>query len=229
MNGHQKTVSVRTLIAVILSTLSVCAVTAAPSTAGGKNFRVTVHKDTNEIEFHWRGKIAHPMAERLDETIMDHWHHATGGFIISLHSGGGKIREARRVAKIMRDLRRERRVATRVGPGHVCGSACIPIFLQGEIRQVSVASLWKFHEITKNDPSRFGYKFLRPNRTRRLFRKVFLPAGVSSEWLASIQTKIARVDYWLTGANLRDDQSGIGTHYTSNVRKRRKISGIWAQ
>ena len=190
-------------------------------------FRARVLESTGQVELAWRGTIAKPMAKRFRQAVKRYWDDGHRDFVISLNSGGGKLKQARRVSRLIkRIMSRGGEVITRVGAGQVCGSACIPIFLHSNVREVSVASLWKFHEVTKPDRDRKGYKFLRPNRTRQLFKKVFIPAGVSVAWIASIERKVSGVDYWLTGKELRDSRSGIGTRYTSNIRRRKKISGI---
>ena len=176
----------------------------------------------------WKGKINRPMAAQFRAAI-DKWKsEATGGFVVSLDSKGGRVRVAYEVAKMLRKLRQTHRVMTHVGQGRVCGSSCVPIFLQGERRSVAFASLWLFHQITsknKSDPQRF---VVRNKSTNKMFANYFAPAGVPEFWIKSIKLKIDGADYWMTGAELLASGSKIGTHYLSN-RKRRSFRRAVAQ
>ena len=193
-------------------------------TAG--SLKVVYQARTGRVVLVWKGRIAPPMAGIFRAAIEKYRDRATNGFILSLHSRGGKIREAARVIRLLARLRRTTRLRTFVGPGHVCGSACIPVFLQGEVRRASRASLWKFHEVSakdRDDPDRI---VLRRTQTDRLFRRFFLPAGVSRAWLSELRIRIRGVDYWMTGADLEAAASGIATDYSTNVRKRRRVSAV---
>ena len=175
----------------------------------------------NRAVLFWKGKIDRPMASQFRSAI-DKWKsEATGGFVISLDSKGGRVRVAYEVAKMLRQLRQTHRVTTHVGQGRVCGSSCVPIFLQGERRSVAFASLWLFHQITsrnKSDPRRL---VIRNKSTNKMFSNYFAPAGVPSFRIKSIKQKIDRADYWMTGAELLSSGSKIGTHFLSNRKRRR--------
>ena len=174
----------------------------------------------NRAILRWRGRIERPMASEFRAAI-DKWKdRATGGFVISLDSRGGRVRVAYAVANMLRDLRKTHRVTTHVGRGRVCGSSCVPIFLQGEKRSVAFASLWLFHQITirhKSDPRRL---VVRKKSTNKMFANYFAPAGVPEFWIQSIKQKIDGSDYWMTGAELLASGSKIGTHFLNNRKKR---------
>jgi hypothetical protein len=46
----------------------------------------------------------------------------------------------------------------------------------------------------------------------RLFRKYYLPAGVSMNWLKSIAPKIKEANLWQTGGDLISAKTGIIMH-----------------
>jgi hypothetical protein len=48
--------------------------------------------------------------------------------------------------------------------------------------------------------------------TWRLFRKYYVPAGVSIHWLKSIAPMIKEADLWQTGGDLISTKSGIILH-----------------
>ena len=77
--------------------------------------------------------------------------------VLELDSNGGDLRVVRDLVEVLRQVRDQMELTTRVMEGGVCASGCIPVFMQGERRKASGASVWIFHgartEVT-NVPSR---------------------------------------------------------------------------
>jgi hypothetical protein len=55
--------------------------------------------------------------------------------VLVLSSCGGSLGEAERVIETLKDVKKTRFLETRVDQGDTCGSACIPVFLQGTRRR----------------------------------------------------------------------------------------------
>jgi hypothetical protein len=90
--------------------------------------------------------------------------------------------------------------------GKLCASMCILIFLQGHGRRAARANLWIFHEARpvadkRRQANRHGGEW-------RLFRKYYLPAGVSMNWLKRIALMIKEA-LWQTGGDLISAKTGI--------------------
>ena len=86
---------------------------------------------------------------------------------------------------------------------------CVPIYLQGRKRIAALTSSWLFHEVSKSDNTTKKVVALDRERFERLVNTYFLPAGVSSAWVAKMKPLTLRSDYWQTGADLANDNAGI--------------------
>ena len=169
----------------------------------------------------WTGRVQKPMAKQLNRVIKK-WHgKARNGFELILNSRGGKVREGRKVIDILRRLKETRRLNTAVLPGMVCGSMCIPIYLQGEERAAGAATLWLLHEVSRSDPKTKKLVALRPKQTQYTFRKYFLPAGVPQAWIDMITKKIRGKDVWWTGVQIYKSGSNIITRRLKSTRMRK--------
>ena len=197
----------------------ICSLAVTQSaTAGMKTY---YSESRGKVRIVWSGRIQRPMAKQLSRAISK-WHdRALNGVELVLNSGGGSMREGHNVIKTLRRLRKTRRLTTAVLPGTVCGSACIPIFLQGETRVASAATLWLLHEVSKSDPKTKKLIALRPKKTQQFFRRYFLPAGVPQGWIDMITPKIRGKDVWWTGGQIYSSGSNIITRRIKSSRKRR--------
>lgn len=65
--------------------------------------------------------------------------------VLELDSEGGDLEAVRRVTGVLRAARESAELTTRVMGGAICGSGCIAVFMQGEKRKASGASVWVFH------------------------------------------------------------------------------------
>lgn len=183
-------------------------------------------KKSGRVVLHWKGKIDRPMARSFHNAITKWQGRARNGFIVSLDSKGGRVNVAYAVVRLLRRLRRTHMVHTYVKRGNVCGSSCVPIFLQGEKRTAALASLWLFHEISSRDKAVKGRVILKPGRTAKMFDDFFLPAGVPPAWIDSVKNRIRGADLWMTGAELRTSDSNIANRFLSNHKLRRNVSRV---
>lgn len=173
------------------------------------------------VRIMWSGRIQKPMAQQLSQTI-ETWHgKALNGFELVLNSRGGKMREGRKVINILRKLKTTRRLNTAVHPGTICGSSCIPIYLQGQERAAGAATLWLLHEVGRSDPKTRKLIALRPKKTQFYFREYFMPAGVPQAWIDMISKKIRGRDVWWTGVQIYQSGSNIITRRLKSSRKRK--------
>jgi hypothetical protein len=177
--------------------------------------------DTQVLKIKWTGKIKQPMAAELEDVIAK-WHgRATGGFELILDSGGGKMREGRKVIALLQKLKQTRRLATTIFAGRKCGSSCVPIFLQGQTRAAAAATLWLFHEVGKTDPKSKKLIGLRPERTQHYFQAYFVPAGVPRIWLDRLSKRIRGRDLWMTGREVFETGSNIINRKIGSSRPRK--------
>ena len=65
--------------------------------------------------------------------------------VLELDSGGGELGDIRDIINTLREVRSRMELTTRVMEGGLCASGCVPVFLQGEKRKASGASIWVFH------------------------------------------------------------------------------------
>jgi hypothetical protein len=109
-----------------------------------------------------------------------------------LDSAGGQVEEGDRVIEALNEIKLRHQLITVVPHGKLCASMRIPIFLQGEDRLAARASLWIFHEAAQRQAN--GERRIDKAETWRLFRKYYVPAGVSVSWLKSIAPMIKEAD-----------------------------------
>ena len=193
-------------------------------TAGGHadaKMKTKFYPQKKILKISWSGKIKKPMAAELSKAIKNNHARAANGFELILNSGGGKMREGRKVIKLLRRLKETRRLDTTVVAGRKCGSSCIPIYLQGENRAASAATLWLFHEVGKTHPKTKKLVRLKPKRTQQFFRQYFLPAGVPQAWLDKITKRMRGRDVWMTGAQVFSSGSNIINKKLGSTRKRK--------
>jgi hypothetical protein len=103
---------------------------------------------------------------------------------------------------------------------------CVFIYVQGQVRYGALTSTWLFHETSFTDPITKQITRLDRPSWERLVAKYFPPAGVSEQWIANMKPQTVKSNYWQTGADLIQSNSGIihkplgnrthrraGTHY----------------
>lgn len=166
------------------------------------------------VTLSWEHEVEVPMARRFEEAFARYGDSADT-FVIDLNSPGGALVEGREVIEAISRQKATHTIVTRVGPGSVCLSMCVPIFLQGDRRLASPESIWMFHE-----PSRWdsftgeqvdGPKFERDRTSRRFFDRYFRDSPIDRAWLENLEREWKGKDVWRKGQELVDEGSGIIT------------------
>jgi hypothetical protein len=176
------------------------------------------------LVLHWTGKIAAPMARQI-ESAFEQRKGQTTRVVLTLASGGGSVQEGERVISVLRRIKQTHRLQTVVNHGQMCGSMCVFIYVQGDRRTAALSSTWLFHETSRQDPT--GKRTISLNRElwERLVDDYWVPAGVSSAWIAKIKPLTIRSDYWQTGADLVNEDAGIIHEALGNQRPRAVADG----
>lgn len=166
----------------------------------------------------WRGRIGQSMAMEISDAFERHRGTARR-FVLRLSSGGGSVAEGERVIETLRRIKQTHELETVVPHGQKCGSMCTFIYVQGTKRTAALASLWLFHEVSRKHPDTRETELDRA-RWERLVDRYFRPAGVSERWIAEMKRHTVETDYWQTGADLVQANSGIIHAPLGNERTR---------
>ena len=179
------------------------------------NLKASAFVRMKTVHIKWTGQIANPMREQ----VLAEFDKAKGqarNVVLILSSCGGNLGEAERVIDVLKNIKKTHHLETRVDPGSMCASACIPIFLQGMRRRAALTSAWLFHEVTRPNAADKTKKQMDRAITERLFEDYYLPSGVSEAWLNRLRIMVQQSDYWQTGENLWESKSGIITEPIAN-------------
>jgi ATP-dependent protease ClpP protease subunit len=155
----------------------------------------------------WHGPIAAPMAQQIRDVFEARKHQATR-FVLTLSSDGGSVAEGELVIEVLRQIAKTHALETVVSQGEKCASMCVFIYLQGQKRYGALTSSWLFHEVSRRDPATKRTTLDRA-AWERLVDKYFRPAGVAEAWIASLMQRTVESDFWQTGADLVQANSGI--------------------
>lgn len=96
------------------------------------------------IGLRYTGPLRAPLADQLRRLLLSSspaYRHA----LIELDSDGGDFHLVQEVVAVLSAARARMELTTRVTEGSICASGCIPLFMQGEKRKASGASIWVFH------------------------------------------------------------------------------------
>jgi hypothetical protein len=181
------------------------------------------NEEDGTLYIDWSGPIRAGMADYL-RTALGKYGTLSHRVVLLLDSAGGQVEEGDRVIQILNEAKQTHRLVTEVLDGNLCASMCIPIFLQGDDRLAARASHWIFHEAAK--PGANGKE--RTDMTLCLFRRYYVPAGVSMDWLKSIVPIIQHANLLQTGSDLVSAKTGIimcQTEEPNRVRRGRSIGG----
>lgn len=171
----------------------------------------------------YRGTIVGDMARFLEEKFRKHGD-TTHKIVLAIHSQGGEVEAGERVIQLLKQIKQTHRLVTAVMAGRTCASMCVPIYLQGQERFAAASSLWLFHDAAKLDKK--GDVIIDREETLRIYRRYFVPAGVSVAWLNNILGMINQSDFWQTGQDLVRENTGIVTQIIGNQQARNvKVSG----
>jgi ClpP protease-like protein len=165
----------------------------------------------------WSGPIAAGMADYL-RTELGRYGTVSRHVVFFLNSAGGHVEEGGRVIDVLNEIKQTHRLITAVRDGELCASMCIPIFLQGHDRLAARTSLWIFHQAAKREAN--GKKREDMEETLRLFRRYYVPAGVSMDWIKSIAPIIKKGNLLQTGGDLISAKTGIIMYPLENWTER---------
>jgi hypothetical protein len=162
------------------------------------------NEEDSTLYIDWSAPILAGMADYL-RTALGKYGTLSHRVVLFLNSAGGQVEEGDRVIQILNEAKQTHRLITQVLEGNLCASMCIPIVLQGDDRFAARASNWIFHEATR--PGANGKE--RTDITWCLFRKYYVPAGVSMDWLKSIVPIIQHANLSQTGSDLISAKTGF--------------------
>lgn len=146
----------------------------------------------------YSGPIIAPFAEQL-AALWQAEGEAYSQVELEIDSSGGSLSHAVKVIAVLREIRRTARLVTVVTPGSMCASACVPVYMQGEVRRASTATGWMFHGACgsyTNVPS--------PVPTR-LYASLLAEAGLDAGFLCELEDKgyLSKPGaYWVSGYEL---------------------------
>jgi ATP-dependent protease ClpP protease subunit len=197
-----------------------CQVAQAGDPCARGDLKLSPTARSDMVQFRWAGQIGSPMSERIAAEL-GKAKASVRSVVLILSSCGGDLREAEKVIETLRDAKKTRHLETRVDPGAMCGSACIPVFLQGTRRRAALTSAWLFHEVSRGRTRDRAKGIVDRAITERVFEDYFSAAGVSETWLNQLRVMVQHSDYWQTGQNLWESKSGIITDPIDNHVPRR--------
>lgn len=96
------------------------------------------------IGLRYTGPLRAPLAAQLRRILLtpgQTYRHV----LLELDSDGGDLSLVHEVAMVLGEVSRRMELTTRVTEGSICASGCIPLFMQGQTRKASGASIWVFH------------------------------------------------------------------------------------
>jgi hypothetical protein len=96
------------------------------------------------VGLRYTGPLTPPLAKDLRKLLLSEpqrFNHV----VLELDSSGGELSYVKELVTVLQDVRGRMELTTRVMEGAICASGCIPLFMQGEKRKASGASLWVFH------------------------------------------------------------------------------------
>lgn len=195
--------------------------TESPSKSEQVATAKTYLNNSGTLIIHYKGQIVPETVQYLSNQFEQHRRN-TYKIVLALDSPGGNIEAGERVINLLNRIKLTHRLATMVQPGEKCASMCVPIFLQGQQRIAARTSAWMFHEAAS--PAGNGRVSINREETLRIFRRYFIPAGVSPDWLKDVANSIAQSNVWQTGQDLIESKSGIITHAINNQQPRPAVA-----
>ena len=208
------------LFVVVTLALPVRVASAADICAPG-HMRSNLADGGQKLVLNWTGRIDSEMARALSHAFEIHGREVTA-IELSLSSCGGRIDEMTVALGELDRIKRSHRLVTIVDQGATCASACIPMFLAGEVRRAAMSSLWFFHRSWRESAAG-GVDEVRTQVSDRRFlarylEQYYVPAGVSREWLTHLIETIANSGgYWQTGRDLWEARNGMITETIGDI------------
>lgn len=171
-----------------------------------------VEAEPGRVTLRWRGTIAAPMAQKLDEAFRAN---AAGQprFVLSLASPGGQLAHGREVIGIIRRMQQTHAVDTVVEGRNVCASMCVAVYVAGGRRTADPRARFMFHEVSYRDSLEDKVQRVPTEAiaraTDQMFERYFYSAGLDRQWLADMRDRIRGRDVWRTAEELVQERSGV--------------------
>jgi hypothetical protein len=116
--------------------------------------RVFTHDTQKEIAedaigLRLTGAIPRSLAKQLRDTLLSEpgkYNHV----VVEFNSEGGDLEAVKEASAVLREVARTKELTTRVLGGGICASGCVALFMQGQKRKASGASVWIFHGACKS-------------------------------------------------------------------------------
>lgn len=96
------------------------------------------------VGLRYTGPLQPPLAADLRRLLLNQ-RQKLSHVVLELDSNGGELNYVKELVAVLQEVKSRMRLTTRVMEGEVCASGCIPLFMQGETRKASGASVWVFH------------------------------------------------------------------------------------
>jgi hypothetical protein len=211
------------LLARFVLCLAAISVTAPDADAAVGKLKLSKSRGHPEVlVMTWTGAVRPGMARAI-RAAFDKHKDSFRVIKFVVDSGGGSVREGERVIDVLQDIKKTHRLYTGVLAGKRCGSMCVFIYIQGQKRYAAPASIWLFHEVSRTDKRTHKIYELDREQWERLIEKYWVPAGVNPAWIAEMKRHTFQTDYYQTGQNLLDHDSGIVHKALSDERKRQVV------
>ncbi|MEI9899070.1 MAG: ATP-dependent Clp protease proteolytic subunit [Hyphomicrobium sp.] len=209
------------LAALVVSLAAIIATTPYAHAAVGKLKLSKSSRLPDILVMTWRGEVRPGMAKVI-RAAFDKYKDRFHVIELILDSPGGSVHEGEKVIAVLQQIKKTHRLITIVMPGKRCGSMCPFIYMQGQKRFAAPASIWLFHEVSRSDKRTHKIYELDRAQWESLIEKYWLPAGVNPVWIAEMKTHTFQSDYYQTGQDLLDHDSGI-VHKPLSDEMRRKV------
>lgn len=96
------------------------------------------------IGLRYAGPLDMKLAKVLSRVLGDSTR-PTRHAVLELDSEGGELAAVAAIVRILKGLGKDVELTTRVMGGATCASGCVAVFMQGQKRKASGASVWVFH------------------------------------------------------------------------------------
>ena len=206
----------------LIAVLALLVLPSGADAATGKLKLARSRSHPDALIMAWSGAVRPGMAKAIEaafENRKDEF--KTIEFTIS--SGGGSVREGERVIHVLQKIKKTHHLYMFVRAGKRCGSMCVFIYVQGQKRFAAPSSMWLFHEVSRADKqTRKIYELDRP-QWEMLIDRYWIPAGVNPEWIKTMKEHTFEKDYYQSGQNLLQNDSGIVHRPLSDELRRRVV------
>lgn len=143
------------LFAALVSGAIGCTQPAPAAETGFPGLQIFTHDDQDGIAkdtvgLRFTGQITAGLAGALEKALFDGARPLFARVILELDSEGGELGATEHAVTVLKKARSLTTLTTRVMDGKICASGCIALFMTGQVRKASTASMWVFHGACKS-------------------------------------------------------------------------------